>query len=434
MDRVLERRRAVLGETDRDTIQTLVSVGGIKLHDGLETAKDILQLGMRLTESELGEEDILTIVARTNMARYFLERREAEPALAIIQDNLNTCESWLGEKHTRTIQVLDSLSDAHTILGNTDEAVAAKREFCRRTIATHGARNVVSQQANMGLVRRLLSVNRSLDEARSLGEDARKFLATEFGEADESVAEVDFVLAQIDSAEGHSDVASDRMLKAYERVVKRLGPDDTDSQRLMWGLISHHVGQKEFTKARPLMELGVEHYTRKYGENSIRVVEVKEDLAFVLMQLKEYDEAESIFRECIRIAEAQSGHVQDQFALSCRNQLGTCLNLQERYSETIQVVEPVLEYTHWGQADQWQHANAQGILAEALISLEQFDRAETLLVSAQSGFEQQTAHMPAEWRERQLKKMAVRFVNLYERTKQPDKLQRWTAVLAEYEE
>jgi hypothetical protein len=30
--------------------------------------------------------------------------------------------------------------------------------------------------------------------------------------------------------------------------------------------------------------------------------------------------------------------------------------------------------------------------------------------------------------------MAVRFVNLYERTKQPDKLQRWTAVLAEYEE
>ncbi len=434
MHKVLERRRAVLGEAHRDTIQTLVSVCEIELHNGPAAAKEFLEQAMRLTESELGDEDILTIAARTSMARYHIERRDAEAALKTTEATLATCESWLGENHSRTLSVLEGLSDIHTISGNTDDAIATKLELCRRTITTHGERNLVAQLANMRLARSMVGANRNLNDARSLVNDARAYFAKELGESVEEVAECDFVLSKIDSLEGRADEAGERMSKAYERVKARVGQDHSDTQRLMWGLISHYVGQEKYDEAKPLMEIGVGQYTRQYGEKHIRVVEVKEDLAFVLIQLREYEAAERSLRECIQSAESGgTGLLHLRMANSCRNQLGACLNLQERYAETVELTEPVLEFTGWGNGAKWQHSHAEGILGEALTSLKQFDRAETLLLSAQAGLERNTTDRPPAWRKRQFRRMAIRFVDLYERTEQFGKLETWKAVLAEYE-
>jgi len=123
------------------------------------------------------------------------------------------------------------------------------------------------------------------------------------------------------------------------------------------------------------------------------------------------------------------GIVQAHFANSCRNKLGSCLNLQRKHAEAAEVVMKPIEYQGWSHANLWKRAHALGILGEALIELGQYKKAEEMLLEAQRGFQGQTSKMVPAWRERSFKKMATRFVRLYEKTARPADQEKWQQIL-----
>jgi tetratricopeptide (TPR) repeat protein len=205
---------------------------------------------------------------------------------------------------------------------------------------------------------------------------------------------------------------------------------------VIWGLINHYVGQSEFAKAKPLMQKGIEHRLKVYGPNSMATVEVKENLSYVHLQLEEYEEAERLLRECMDVAEHGpiQGVIQAHYANSCRNKLGACFNLQERYPEAAEIVKQSIEYQHWSPASRWKQADAKGILGEALTGMGQYEKAEQVLLEAQRGLEEQTSQMVPVVQERNLKKMAARFASLYEKLGRKADHAKWQRVLDGYDD
>ncbi len=136
---VWERSKRVFGETHRDTIKSLIVLAKAHLQTELATAEPHLAEALQVAETELGEQDLLTLNARENLATYFIMQVRPQPAESLIEENLAAAEKWLGPNHPRTLKILADLHGIYLTRNDYERRIATLRDLIRRTELTYGS-------------------------------------------------------------------------------------------------------------------------------------------------------------------------------------------------------------------------------------------------------------------------------------------------------
>ncbi len=437
---VYEGFRTSRGMDDRKTLRALVTLGRFHLENKeIAIARPDVELALKKTESFLGEQDMLTLNSRLNMAELEMISKNYEISLDLFDKNIDSAALWLGENHPVTIDFLQRLAFLYEDMGRVDDWLKTHQEAVNRIGMTYGenSRNHLDEKLN--LVRQLRSYENQLDAAESLAMEVRELWVEKLGgENFKEVAIVDLNLGRVYEHQGKMESAKEYLEKASEVL-----PDDYKELRI--AKLNLYMGLKEFAKARPIMAYEVELQNKQYGEQSMTAAKnhqyvsfLDEHLARIAKENGELEDAqahlrssEQRLRKSLTILKNHNpqGAAQIQEIHNVEIKLGFCLTNQGEFEDAIETLQPALEFDGWNDKSQWKHARAQGVRGEALTEMGKFDSAESALKKAQSGFDKFLNRKSD--RISYNKKMATRFIKLYQAMNRSEQVSIWEGKLKE---
>ncbi len=147
------------------------------------------------------------------------------------------------------------------------------------------------------------------------------------------------------------------------------------------------------------------------------------NLARAYDEVKQFDKAELLFREELRLRKQKSGVGLPAYALALA-QLGVNLLHQKKWTDAEPLLRKCLAIREKNQPDAWQTDNTKSLLGGALLGQKKYADAEPLLLAGYEGMKQREAKIPAPPKAR-LTEALERIVQLYEAMDKKDDAARW---------
>lgn len=429
-----ETSKSSLGESHRDTIKALVRIGEFHLdRKEILAARPLVLQALELCENELGEEDMLTLTARINMAELELVSKNIEIAKKLLLKNRESSELWLGENHPQTLRILARIAAMYEDLGRKEDCLALHQEIIDRNTITYGENNARVLKEKVSFAKVLSRFEGREQHAIDLLKEVRaQWVLKESGEKNNNVALIDLELGmaylaqgKIESARASMELAKDVLTLKNEAVRKVL--------------LNLYLGENDFANGRLIMIEETVARTKKYGETSMTVAKMHQNVSYVDLQLnriateegrldaakQHLKSAESRLRKSLSIIKANKhqGQIQLEELHNCTIKLALCMALQGRNADCLETLQPAIDFNGWSDLKAWKHARALGIRGEALTNLGQLKLAEKSLLNAQKGFDQHLTRRSD--RISYNKKMAERFVHLYKKMERPEDALIW---------
>jgi len=325
----------------------------------------------------LGAENPYTLAAQGNLALAYRDAGRRNEALKLLEQVREVRLRLFGMEDPSTLVTLNNIAMLHSDSGNVNEAITELVSICEVKKRVLGPEHLdtLPSLANLGTA---YWKSRQFDKAIPLFETVLSAYQKQLGNTHPLSIWTMINLGVNYSANGRHDEAIRFLKKAFETSDQH-HVQLWASKELMFAYFEagmNHEGVQMIQKNLALHQL-------KVDRDSMEFAAILADHGARLYDLKEWTEAESLFRKCLNIRKAKEPH--SRFTFYAQSTLGGTLIAQKRYAE-----------------------------AEMLLK-ESYDG----LLHLQAPLQEQDV--------RRLKKAADRLIQLYTETSKPDDVKKWQA-------
>jgi tetratricopeptide (TPR) repeat protein len=220
----------------------------------------------------------------------------------------------------------------------------------------------------------------------------------------------------------------DKSIPLFEDVLKRmevkLGRDHPNTLRTIANLGVNYRDAGRLEEALPLLE-----EVHQKGKPHASLAWVEAELLSTYVKAGKTKEASNLIGS--RLATARKRLPADSPQLAGQLvQAGSDLLDLKQYDDAEPLLRECLKIREKKEADAWTTFNTQSMLGEALLAQKKHADAEPLLLKGYQGLKERAAKIPAEVRLVRLSEALQRLVKLYEATGKKDEAAKWRKELA----
>jgi eukaryotic-like serine/threonine-protein kinase len=380
-ERAIELRRRVLGEENRDTLESMGWLAG----------------------------------TLTKQSKY----AQAQPIALRV---LDIRRRVFGEDDADTLASVETLGNIYMVLGKYAEAASllSRSAEGRRRTSGEGDRQRLSALNNLAVV-----YYKQGDQARTLAITTELFQAKRrfLGEEDPNTLVTMNNLAILYRNLGDYAKAEEMMTKVLNVRRRTLGDAHPDTLLSLSTLAVLYASQEKYGLAEPLFLKVLEGRTRVLGQEHADTLGTMNGLADLYRNTGRYSEAEELYDKSLKISRDALGADHPVTATTLAS-LGRLRIEQQRYFDAEALLREALAIQEKKTPDAWGRYNTQSLLGAALAGQRKFGQAEPLLLSAHQGLVQQSANIPQSSRS-VLDDAGRRIVQMYRNWGKPEKAAEW---------
>lgn len=462
IEREVELRRKAQGETSRDTLAAMETLGSIyrdqmKFDQAEKIFKQVLANQQRI----LGENNSETLITLADLATlYYLQGRnpEAESILVKVIDKRRTL--YPREVHELVRAAYDlSLTyyqDHKTVAAEAialDNLKLARQHFGEDHPDTNDCRKVMA---------RILTDKKSYPEAEKLMTEDVESARRIYGAESLPVLEESDDLAVLYLAEGRSSEAADLLAQVVELSRRINGKENrqTLTYECTLAITLERIGR--FTEAERIASPNLETLRRVYGDNDPWTIVSERTLATLYRAQGRYKDAERIFAELldhlrrgqspggvdlavtttnlgvVYFDEGEEGpaestltdalaldrnvHPDERVTRTCLTALARLRLKQQRFAEAESLLREAMNGTGNQNLQIWDTFDRQSLLGASLLGQGKYSDAEPLLIAGYEGLKKLS---PAISADANLPAAGERLVNLYTAWGKPGQIDEW---------
>jgi tetratricopeptide (TPR) repeat protein len=443
LDRAVEQLE---GESigDPQVVATMQGKFALSLLALSEPAKAIvlLEKAHATRESELGQDDPLTLASAYDLALAYKAAGKLDRALELQQQTWTRMKAVLGPNHPDTLKSMESVAAIDNLLGKRDLSLLLFEETLRLRKTTLGPNHPHTLITMNNLAMAYLDAERS-ELALPLFEQTYAARKTLFRPTDPETLDTMSKLAMTYEALGKMNLAQPLFEQTLELRKKTLGPEHADTLLSMYGLATFYETVGKPKLALPLIaevlrikkaRLGAEdpetrrtvnrvdfltnlvtahdRYEQnlaKFGPDHIDTLLARRDIAQFDMTMNRLEEAEQAFVEILNRMKGRPND--DPIVVFTIRLLNICRVTRERSAP-----------------DSWLTFNSESLLGGVYMERKNYAAAEPLLVGGYQGMKQREAKIPANAKAR-LAEAVKRLVQVYEANGKPAEAAKWRKVL-----
>jgi serine/threonine protein kinase/tetratricopeptide (TPR) repeat protein len=406
---VLSVRRAELGNDDPETLRVLNDIGRLYEARGwLDRAEQLLRSTFDTRRAVLGEDHLDTLESKYCLAKLYGTRKQfhlAEPLYKQARDGLR---AQRGPDHPRSLEAMHALAGLYVEWGRYDDAERQLDEVIALAREKYGPDDLRTYEA-LGDLALVYQMQRRFEKAEAMNKRALAGKMAKLGPdhatvlvAKQNLAMCYLLGQKLDQAEplcrevlaaqrvrpgvGHPDTLNTMtnlavlyrdqgqygkgeplFLEALAEARKTYGPGHADTQNILSHLTILYSKKGTPERTEPYLRDLVSFLREHPGDRSYLLGNGLGDLAFNLLELKKYAEAEPVARECLAIRSKNKPEWWTTFYT--RTLVGAALSGQKKYADA----EPLLVQGFAGLRERETKMNndSKFVLVEALERLVQ---------------------------------------------------------------
>ncbi len=375
----VERRRAVLGDRDAETLQSMGALATVYRDRGKPSeAETLCRQTVDLARETLGDDAPETLSAVNLLALLLQDRGLGAESEPLYRDLLNRRKQMGGEEDPATLLAMNNMAWQFWSEGKLEEAggLFGKALETRRRVSGEDHPETLRTMINLANVHRERG---SLEEAEPLATAALASCRRVLGKrhamtlyAADRLAWLYFVLGRLDNAEPLA-----RETLALRREV--LGEDHQHTFYSAHTLIVILTEKRDVAEAEKLALVNLESRRRVLGPQHTETLSSANSLGIVLSRQQKYGEALALLRETLAVYERVMGEDHPE-TLDVRHNIGLVLEGGRRLQEAEEVLRNArgrVFRTLGRESHEWIHCSHS--LARVLVALGDGERAEPLL-------------------------------------------------------
>ncbi len=382
-EETLRRSRARLGPEHNDTLSTMINLGCAYTEAGkLDLARPLLEEALGLAKARLGLDHTDTLNAMNNLARVNLEAGKLDLAVPLYEEALGHCKARFGPDEPDTLNAMHNLASAYQRAGKLDLAQPLFEETLRRRKARLGPDhpNTLATMNGLGVV---YWRGKQLGKSIPLFEETLRRQEAKLGRGHE-----DTQLTVVNLGVNYRDAGRFKEALPLLEEAVRAAQKYPSLRGARVSLLNAYAQAGEYARAVPLVREYLPEARKQMPKDSAQLANLLAMGGAGLLELRHWDEAEPLLRECLAIRTK-------------------------------------------AQPDTWFVFNTQSQLGGALLGQKKYADAEPLLLAGYAGMKQceKTIPSPALIR---LPEALDRLIELYTATNRPDEVTRWRAERKQY--
>ncbi len=391
-----------------------------------DRAVPLLERTLALQKAKLGADNPQTLVTMNNLAVGYRDSGKLDVALPLFEQTLALQKAKLGPDHADTLTTMGSLGYCYLATRRLDLAVP----LLEQTLALQKARKhdeIIKTMSNLGSA--YVTVG-NLDLAQPLLAEALALQKARFGPDHPDVVVMMGNLAESYMKAGKLDLA----LPVYEQrlplIRAKLGLDHQETLSTMQNLATCYMSAGKLDLALPLYEQALPLVRAKFGPGHPNTLTTLNNLAQCYQKLGKHDLLRSTLRE--GISSSRRVYPGDSLPLAQGLAVAGLLLLQSRdFDEAEPLLRECLAIREKSQPDHWATFNTQSMLGGALLGQKKVDEAESLLRKGYEGMKQREQTIPPQGQVR-LSDALDRLIELYTATKRPEEVKKYQAERTKY--
>jgi serine/threonine protein kinase/tetratricopeptide (TPR) repeat protein len=380
-EETLKLRKAKLGAGHPDTLSSMGKLAeGYRAAGKLDLALPLFQETLKLMKAQRGVDHPDTLTCMNNLAVSYLARGKLDLAVALLEETVKIRKVKLGADHPDTLSSMHNLATGYRSTGKRDLALPLLEEILR--------------------IRKV-----------KLGADHRHTLAT-MG-----------TLGLFYKEAGKLDLALPLLEETVKVMKARLGVDYPDTLICMNNLALAYLAKGKLDLALPLLEETLKLSSGKLGAGHPQTLKRMNDLARIYQDVGKLGQSETWRRKWLAVVKDQSGSDSILYAGELAA-LGLNLLQQKKWNDAESVFRDCLAIRAKKQPDAWTTFNTQSLLGAALMGQKKYTEAEPLLIEGYAGMKQRAEKIPSPTK-MHLAEAGQRLIALYEATGNKDAAAKW---------
>ena len=346
---------------------------------------DNLRKAVALFTQALGDQDVNTANAKSDLALAVRDLGRSEEAEALFREALATLESQTDPNDRNLLAVKLNLALVLIDQSRLDEAEAILRDVLDRRRAIFGPGHAETISASSALASVFMDRSQ-LDEAERILKEALDDARASLGDDHPNTIIVLNNLAQIYFRQGRFKEAEPILIRLVDSARRVYGPKHPTTALCLRNLGGYYSQMDDDARAQPLFQEAYDITVAAYGESHPDTAQCLNNLAGIVQHQKNYEEAEVLYRKCLEIRRAAFGDDHPD-TLASMNNLAFLYKDMRRFDEA----EPLYRQALAGheKAIGPDHPTTLVIasnLAEVLRQTERFDEALALHQRTIDGF------------------------------------------------
>jgi serine/threonine protein kinase len=421
-EELLKLRRERLGNEDPNTLLSMDNLAATYTAMGQRNlALPLIEEAVRGRNARLGPEHPDTLRSLNNLAASYGAAEQWDRAAAIMEETAGLSKANLGPEHPETLTTMHNLATVYKRVGKLDKALPLLKATLQvrkdrlgpddpETMITMGTLAQAYQESgNLGLAVPLYEETLGLMKAR-LGADHPHTVIT-MG----SLAGAYWQRKQLDKSVPLFE-------ECYQWQLARFGRDDPGTYQVRYFLGINYSDAGRFKEAIPLLE---ESLQATKNNPALVADGPKTGMALLDAYAKsgEKDKFHALLSE--QLTEARSVIPKGTPMLAgTLAHFGLALLEQQEWNQAESLLRECLAIREATEPDSWTTFNTKSLLGGALLGQNNYDEAEPLLLAGYEGMKQRETSIPEQGKVRILEAI-VRLVQLYEATDKKDAAANW---------
>ncbi len=381
------------GEQDRHTLRSAAKLADLYQRTDDPRAAGLIADVVKTSRHALGDGDPETAEFRRIAAIIQMQGGNPSRAVAELESLVPQFEATFGAASSKTISLLNDLANAYYFDGQADRAVVISENVYKTRLEERGPRSLVALTNGSNYANHLL---RSKDQQR-----AKMVLQDLLRNARESLGDGHFqtlaIMSQLGSVyinENDLSRGIELLKESMERSKRAYGPKHSRTLVSANGLALAYLESADYENAAKHLKKVFDDSVETRGIEHPETLTVANNLASAYRLNGDYDAAIEIFEKTIEAQQRVQGSHYPNRIRSILN-LAATLQTAGRPADSQALCRQAFELAeqHLGD-DSRQAQTALSLEAMALLELEEFEKAKTVL---QAGLESRTRTIPDHW-------------------------------------
>ena len=342
IERAIEIRRRVLGDSDPLTISSLSELAALYLFEGkYAEAENIYKRVLEVQQRSLGNDHHDTIETLFQLGATYEHEQDYSRAEQILTDVLNKRRRVMGPEHPDTLDAARQLATVYQQQGHYSQA----ESLLSKTLAIED-RVLGEEHPDTILTAQHLAYaywgQGKYTQAEPLMVKALEMQRRELGEEQRETLYGMNILANLYQLEGKYTESEQLFTHALDIERRILGEEHRDTLGTMHNLSTLYQDEGKFKEAEPLALKALEIWRRIDGDENSETLTGYGNLATLYFRENRFREAEPLFTRVLEIRRKLLGE-QDRQTLLSMNNLCELYKVQGKYKEAEPLALKALE-------------------------------------------------------------------------------------------
>jgi predicted Ser/Thr protein kinase len=428
MERALELRRRVLGESHLDTLSSMGKLGEIYWFEGrFPQAEALYMRALDIGRRVRGEEHPDSLDILSGLGRVYNAEAKYPQAEALYTRALEILRRKSGEEHLDTATFMVNLGSLYRFEGKYAQAepLLSKALEIRRRLSGEDHPETFLAMSHLGVVYLFENKYREAELLFSRNLEARRRVS---GREHPYTLTAMSNLAMAYLRQGRYAEAETLDADALEIQVRTLGEEHKNTPVFMNNLAAVYRVEGKYVQAEALFAKTLEIVRRLQGDEHPDTLNVMHNLGMVYQGQAKYAQAEAILIKTTDARRRALGNKHPE-TLRALSLLGQVRLQQRKYSEAEATLREALSAYEETSAQAWHRYNCQSLLGASIAAQKRYIEAEPLLLAGYEGLLQRRAAIGVD-NLYSLEDAQKAIVQLYQDWAKPWKAAEWKAKFA----